>query len=368
MHGLVRDAQGRKMSKSLGNGIDPLEVIEKYGTDALRFALSIGNSPGNDLRFSDEKVESARNFTNKIWNASRFVLMNFDENLDFSSVDYKKFTLADKWILSRMNSLIKDITENLKKFELGIALQKIYDFMWSEFCDWYIELVKPRLYGDDEDTKLAAQITLCEILKGTMQLLHPYMPFITEEIYQHLPSKYESIMISKWPIYDEEAYQPEAEKKMETVMEAIKGIRNIRAEMNVVPSRKAKVMIVTENNDVKTAMEEGRMYFERLASASEVVVLAEKKGIPEGAVSVLMNGAEIYLPLEDLVDFEKELERLNKEKDNLEKELQRVGGKLANQGFVAKAPSHVIEEEKTKEKKYQEMLEKVLERINSLKK
>jgi len=371
IHGIIRDSEGRKMSKSLGNGIDPLDVIDKHGADALRFNLISGNSPGNDMRFFWEKVEAYSNFANKIWNASRFVLMN----LDFEKVrkaDRAKYasslTTADKWVISRFNTVIKEVTENMEKFELGIAAQKLYDFMWSEFCDWYIELAKPRLYGEDEDTRLAAQVTLCDVLTGTMQLLHPFMPFITEEIYQHLPSEYESIMISKWPEYDEQAYQPEAEKKMETVMEAIKGIRNIRAEMNVVPSKKAKVMIVTVSNDIKTAMEEGKMYFERLASASEVAVLSGKKGIPEGAVSVLINGAEIYLPLEDLVDFEKELERLGKEKDNLEKELQRVRGKLSNQGFVGKAPQSVIEEERAKEKKYQDMLEKVLERINSLKK
>jgi len=371
IHGIIRDPEGRKMSKSLGNGIDPLDVIDKYGADALRFNLISGNSPGNDMRFFWEKVEAYSNFANKIWNASRFVLMNLD-SFKVQNTDRKKYaanlTTADKWIISRFNTVVKEVTENMEKFELGIAAQKLYDFMWSEFCDWYIELVKPRLYGEEEETKLAAQVTLCDILKGTMQLLHPYMPFITEEIYQHLPSEYESIMISKWPVYADAAYQPEAEKKMEIVMEAIKGIRNVRAEMAVVPSRKAKVMIVTGSNDVKAAMEEGKVYFERLASASEVEVLAEKKGIPEGAVSVLINGAEIYLPLEDLVDFEKELERLNKEKDNLEKELKRVGGKLANQGFIAKAPQNVIEEERAKEKKYQEMLEKVLERINSLKK
>jgi valyl-tRNA synthetase len=371
IHGIIRDSEGRKMSKSLGNGIDPLDLIDKYGADALRFNLIAGNSPGNDMRFFWEKVEAYSNFANKIWNASRFVLMN----LDFEKVqkadktEYTaSLTTADKWVISRFNTVAKEVTENMEKFELGIAAQKLYDFMWSEFCDWYIELVKPRLYGEDEATKLAAQVTLCGILEGTMQLLHPFMPFITEEIYQHLPTEYESVMISKWPAYDEKAYQPEEEKKMEMVMEAIKGIRNIRAEMNVVPSRKAKVMIVTGKKDIRAAMEEGKMYFERLASASEVVVLAEKNGIPEGAISVLINGAEIYLPLEDLVDFEKELERLNKEKENLEKELHRVKGKLENQGFVAKAPQSVIEEEKSKEKKYHDMLEKVQERINSLKK
>lgn len=370
IHGIVRDSDGRKMSKSLGNGIDPLDVIDKFGADALRFNLISGNSPGNDMRFFWEKVEAYSNFANKIWNASRFVLMNLDSE-KVEKADRKQYqaslTTADKWIISRFNTVVKEVTENMEKFELGIAAQKLYDFMWSEFCDWYIELVKPRLYGEDEATKLIAQITLCDILKGTMQLLHPYMPFITEEIYQHLPSEYESIMISKWPEYDDTAYKPEEEKRMEAVMEAIKSIRNIRAEMNVVPSRKAKVMIVTGNQDTRTALEDGRLYFERLASASEVVVMAEKKGIPENAVSVMMNGAEIYLPLEDLVDLEKELERLEKEKANLEKELQRVSGKLSNQGFVAKAPQNVIDEERAKEKKYQDMLEKVLERINSLK-
>ncbi|MDD3706490.1 MAG: valine--tRNA ligase, partial [Clostridiaceae bacterium] len=371
IHGIIRDSEGRKMSKSLGNGIDPLDVIEKYGADALRFNLISGNSPGNDMRFFWEKVEAYSNFANKIWNASRFVLMNldFDRVKNAALPEYaSSLTTADKWIISRFNTVVKEVTENMEKFDLGIAAQKIYDFIWSEFCDWYIELVKPRLYGEDEKTKLAAQVTLCDVLKGTMQLLHPFMPFITEEIYLHLPSEYESIMISHWPEYDANKYQPEEERKMEKVMEAIKGIRNIRAEMNVATSRKAKVIAVTENKDVKEAIEEGRLYFERLASASEVVTQASKEGIPEGAISVLIDGAEIYLPLSDLIDFEKELERLSKEKDNLEKELQRVKGKLSNQGFIGKAPKNVIEEEQAKEKKYQEMLEKVYERINSLKK
>ena len=371
IHGIIRDSEGRKMSKSLGNGIDPLDVIDKYGADALRFNLISGNSPGNDMRFFWEKVEAYSNFANKIWNASRFVLMNldYDRVKNAAPSEYSSsLTAADKWIISRFNTIVKEVTENMEKFELGIAAQKIYDFMWSEFCDWYIELVKPRLYGDDEETKLAAQATLCDILKGTMQLLHPFMPFITEEIYRHLPSEYESIVISRWPEYNGQAYQPEEERRMEKVMEAIRGIRNVRAEMNVVPSRKAKAIVVTADKDVKEAIEEGRLYFERLASASEVVIQDSKEGIPEGAVSVLINGAEIYLPLEDLIDFEKELERLNKEKDNLEKELQRVKGKLSNQGFIGKAPRSVIEEERTKEKKYQEMLNKIYERINSLKK
>ena len=306
IHGIIRDSEGRKMSKSLGNGIDPLDVIEKYGADALRFNLISGNLR-NDMRFFWEKVEACSNFANKIWNASRFVLMNLDpEKLEKASrQDYSSsLTTADKWIISRFNTVVKEVTENMEKFELGIAAQKIYDFMWSEFCDWYIELVKPRLYGDDEETKLAAQATLCDVLKGTMQLLHPFMPFITEEIYLHLTSEYESIVISNWPDYNRLAYQPEEERKMEKVMEAIKGIRNVRAEMNVAPSRKAKVIVVPVSKGAEEAIEDGRLYFERLASASEVVIMTSKTGIPEDAVSVIIDEAEIYLPLEDLVDFE----------------------------------------------------------------
>ncbi len=371
IHGIIRDSEGRKMSKSLGNGIDPLDVIDKHGADALRFNLVSGNSPGNDMRFFWEKVEAYSNFANKIWNASRFVLMNIEpeqiRSADRSDCE-KSLTTADRWVISRYNTVIKEVTENLEKFELGMAAQKLYDFIWFEFCDWYIELVKPRLYGDNEVSKLAAQVTLCDTLSGMMKLLHPFMPFITEEIYQHLPVEEESIVIAKWPEYNASLVKPEEEKQMESVMEAIKAIRNIRAEMNVVPSRKAKVIVVSADSVIQAAVEEGKAYFEKLASASSVAVMAEKKDIPEGAVSVVISGAEIYLPLEDLVDFEKELERLSKEKENLEKELQRVRGKLGNQGFVSKAPPQVIEEEKAKEAKYQDMLGKVLERMSSIKK
>jgi valyl-tRNA synthetase len=370
IHGIVRDSEGRKMSKSLGNGIDPLEVIEKYGADALRFNLITGNSPGNDMRFIWDKVESCSNFANKIWNASRFVMMNLDidavEKAD-RNVYEQNLTTADKWILSRYNTVVKEVTDNLEKFEVGMAAQKLYDFIWSEFCDWYIELVKPRLYGEDAASKLAAQITLVDVLTGTMKLLHPMMPFITEEIYQHLPGTDKSIVISKWPEYDEKRYNPEQESNMEIVMAAIKSIRNIRAEMNVVPSRKAKVLIIATDEKVKSAIEAGSIYFERLASASEVQMISEKTQIPEGAVPVVIAGAEIFLPLEELVDLEKEKERLSKEKENLEKELQRVRGKLNNQGFVAKAPQSVIEEERAKEAKYQEMFDKVMERLNAMK-
>ncbi|MDF2591792.1 MAG: valyl-tRNA synthetase [Clostridia bacterium] len=370
IHGMVRDSEGRKMSKSLGNGIDPMDIIEKYGADALRFNLITGNSPGHDMRFIWEKVEACSNFANKIWNASRFVMMNLDSEAVIGadrSVYEQNLTTADKWILSRYNTIVREVTDNLEKFEIGVAAQKLYDFIWTEFCDWYIELVKPRLYGEDKASNLAAQITLVEVLSGTMKLLHPMMPFITEEIYQHLPGADKSIVISKWPEYEVKRNNPEQESNMEIVMEAIKSIRNIRAEMNVVPSRKAKVLIIATDEKVKSAIEAGSMYFERLASASEVLLISEKSQVPEGAVSVVIGGAEIFLPLEELVDMEKEKERLNKEKENLEKELQRVRGKLNNQGFVAKAPKEVIEEERAKEAKYQEMFEKVMERLNSMK-
>ncbi|WP_010251782.1 valine--tRNA ligase [Acetivibrio cellulolyticus] len=368
IHGIVRDSQGRKMSKSLGNGIDPLEVIEQYGTDALRFALTIGTSPGNDLRFSSEKVESSRNFANKIWNASRFVLMNFDENIDFSKVDSTKFNSADKWILSRVNSLTKEVTENMDKFELGIALQKIYEFIWEEFCDWYIELVKPRLYDREDSSRLEAQYVLNYVLGSAMKLLHPYMPFITEEIYTHLINDDDSIMISKWPQYKEEYCFTAEEEKMNLIMNAIKNIRNIRAEMNVPPSKKAKTIFVASKPEDQEIIKEGKVFFERLASSSEVLVKSSKTDIPSDAVASMLPSVEIYIPLEDLIDIEKELERLEKEKANLQKELDRVNAKLGNEGFVAKAPANVIEEEKSKKVKYQEMYDKVIERLNGLKK
>jgi len=367
IHGMVRDAQGRKMSKSLGNGIDPLEVISEYGTDALRFALTIGSSPGHDQRFSAEKIESSRNFANKIWNATRFVLMNFDENVDFGGVDKSKLTAPDKWILSRLNSVIAEVTENLENYELGIALQKIYEFIWDEFCDWYIELVKPRLFDTEDSTRLEAQWTLNYVLGNAMKLLHPYMPFITSEIYKHLINDDESIMISAWPQYDEKLYFPEAQEEMQLIMDAIKAVRNLKAEMNVPASRKNKLIFVTglANGQV---LSKGERLFERLAGASQIAVQQDKAGIPADAVAAVIAGAQIYIPLEDLVDIEKEIERLEKEKANLEKELERVEGKLNNAGFVAKAPANVVEEERAKKVKFTEMYEKLLERISSLKK
>ena len=367
IHGIVRDPQGRKMSKSLGNGIDPLEVIAQYGTDALRFALTIGNSPGNDLRFSTEKVESSRNFANKIWNASRFVLMNFDEDMDLTKADSSRFTAADKWILSRLNTATREMTENLDRFETGVALQKIYEFIWEEFCDWYIELVKPRLYDREDETRLEAQYVLNHVLGNSMKLLHPYMPFITEEIYLHLMNCDESIMISDWPEYRQDYDFPEDEKKMAFIMEAIKSIRNIRVEMNVPLSRKTKIVFVAGPEQSEVLKAAGR-FFERLAGASGITVQADKTGISPDAVAAIAAGTEIYIPLEELIDIEKEIERLVKDKANLEKELERVESKLGNAGFVAKAPEKVIAEEREKQAKYREMYEKVLERLESLKK
>ncbi|MCT4604846.1 MAG: valine--tRNA ligase [Marinisporobacter sp.] len=367
VHGLVRDSQGRKMSKSLGNGIDPLEIINQYGADALRLTLATGNSPGNDMRFYMERVEANRNFANKLWNATRFVLMNLDQETFDEEKCVENFTLADKWIVSRMNQVSKEVTDNLEKFELGMAVQKIYDFIWNEYCDWYIELVKPRLYGEDQESKNTALYVLTMVLENSLKLLHPFMPFITEEIWQHLPTtKDESVMISKWPKYNDCFAFEKEEKDMELIMEAIRSIRNIRAEMNVVPSKKAKVMVVA-SKDAYEAINSGKNYFMTLASASEVVLQKEKKDIPEDAMSAVIAGAEIFLPLDELVDFEKEMERLQKEKEKLEKELKRVNGKLSNQGFLGKAPAKVIEEEKEKQAKYQDMMEKVLERIDTMK-
>lgn len=368
IHGLVRDSEGRKMSKSLGNGVDPLEVIDQYGADALRFTLVTGNSPGNDIRFHMERLESSRNFANKLWNATRFVLMNLDdENIQYSDVK-DNLNTADHWIVSRLNSVTKEITDNLDKFELGLAAQKVYDFIWSEYCDWYIELVKSRLYGDNLEEKRAAQYTLIYVLENILKLLHPFMPFITEEIWQSIPNFKESVIISEWPKFDEVNVNKVAEQKMDLIMQAIKNIRNLRAEMNVVPSRKAKLIILSKNEDIKETLLAGRKYFMALASVSELEVVDNKESVPADAVSTVVEGAELFLPLDELIDFEKEIERLEKEKTKLEGEIKRVVGKLSNEGFVSKAPEHLIAEEKAKQVKYQEMLDVVIERINSLKK
>lgn len=362
IHGLVRDSQGRKMSKSLGNGIDPLEIIGQYGADALRFTLATGNAPGNDMRFYTERVEASRNFANKIWNASRFTLMNLDIS-ENKLPDTSELQLEDKWILSKYNKTVKAVTENLDKFEIGIALSNLYSFIWESFCDWYIELVKPRLFDKENPTAKTAQYVLTYVLSNTMKLLHPFMPFITEEIWQHLPHEGESITISEYPSYDEKLEFTGDEKAMELIMDAISAIRNRRAEMNVPPSKKAKVIIVTEKTDV---FGQGTAFFEKLASASEAAVQADKSGISQNAVNIVVPSAEIFLPLDELVDKSKELARLNDEKKKLEGEIKRVEGKLSNAGFVSKAPKAVVDEEKAKGEKYREMLKKVLESIKNM--
>ena len=362
IHGIVRDSQGRKMSKSLGNGIDPLEVIKDYGADALRFTLASGNSPGNDMRFYNERVEASRNFANKIWNASRFLLMNLDTD-SIELPDASELKKEDKWILSKYNTLIKEVTENLDKFELGVAAAKLYDFIWDDYCDWYIELVKPRLYEKTGADKTAQQV-LSYVLVGALKLLHPFMPFITEEIFSYLPTGEASIMISSWPEYDPALDYSDDKKNMEVIMDAIRSVRNIRSQMNVVPSRKAKLIIVTDN---KALFDKSAPYFEKLASASETVIESSADEVPENAVNVVVEGATIYIPLNDLVDREKEIERLTKELKTLEGEIKRVEGKLGNAGFVAKAPAHVVEEEKAKGVKYTKMLEEVKQSLEKLK-
>ena len=367
IHGLVRDSQGRKMSKSLGNGIDPLEVIDEYGTDALRFALTSGNAPGNDQRYLPEKVEAARNFANKIWNATRFALMNFDDEPDFSKIDPARFTAADKWILSACNTLVREVTENLEKFELGIALAKVYDFLWDCFCDWYIEFVKPRLFDAAAPGRLEAQYVLNDVLIRCLKLLHPFMPFITEELYQSLYKDAESIMISKWPEYNPAREYPEEEKDTELVISTIRAIRNIRQEMNVPASRRAHILFAASGR-AAAVLRDAEPLFARLASASGIAVQNDKSGIPEDAAAAVVDGAEIYIPLDELIDFEKEMERLSKEKENLERELSRVKGKLENESFVSRAPQKVVDEEKAKLVKYQQMYENVTERLGNIRK
>lgn len=366
IHGLVRDGQGRKMSKSLGNGIDPLEIIEQFGADALRFALVTGNSPGNDMRFYMEKVEASRNFANKIWNASRFILMNLEDypRKSFERKNIKSgLELSDKWILSRCNEVAREVQENIDKFELGVAADKVYDFAWSEFCDWYIEMVKPRLYGEESVSKDAALYTLMYVLNNILKLLHPFMPFITEEIYGTINPD-EHLIVASWPEYNEEDKFELEEQQMTLVMETIRAIRNARADMNVPPSKKAMAMFVAEG-EVKKAIQGANSYYISLASVSTLEFINESDA-PDNAVSLISSGAKIFLPLEELIDFDKERERLNKEKDKLQGEIKRAEGKLANQGFVAKAPESLIEEEKEKIVKFKEMLEAVKERINAL--
>ena len=364
-HGLVRDDQGRKMSKSLGNGIDPLEVIDKYGADALRFTLITGNAPGNDMRFYWERVEASRNFANKVWNASRFIMMNI-EKADVKDVDLNTLTLADRWILSKVNMLAKDMTENLDKYELGIAASKVYDFIWEEFCDWYIEMVKPRLYNDEDETKAAALWTLKTVLINALKLLHPYMPFVTEEIFTTLQDEEESIMISSWPEFKEEWNFEADENAVDTIKDAVRGIRNLRAEMNVPNSKKATVYVVSEKEEIRNIFEDAKVFFATLGFASEVIVQTDKTGIADDAVSTVIHDAVVYMPFAELVDIDKEIERLKKEQKRLEGEIKRCNGMLNNPNFVGKAPAAKIEEEKAKLEKYTGMLATVEERLTQL--
>ena len=368
IHGLVRDSQGRKMSKSLGNGIDPLEVIDKYGADALRLTLITGNAPGNDMRFYWERVESSRNFANKVWNASRFIMMNLGDEQP-TKPEAADLLPVDRWILSKVNTLAKDVTENMDKYELGIAVQKVYDFIWEEFCDWYIEIAKVRLYKKEEDPKAAnaALWVLKTVLANALKMLHPYMPFITEEIFCTLCPEEETIMLAPWPEYTEEWNFAKEEADVETIKVLVKGIRNIRSEMNVPPSRKAKYFIVSPNTDLCELFASHKDIYSQLISASEIDVQADKAGIPEDAVSVVIPNAVVYIPLEELVDMAKERERLEKEKAKLAKELARSNGMLNNEKFLSKAPQAKVDEEKAKLEKYKQMMEDVENRLAQLK-
>ena len=367
-HGLVRDSLGRKMSKSLGNGIDPLEIIDKYGADALRLTLITGNAPGNDMRFYNERVEASRNFANKLWNASRFIMMNMPDG-EIAEPSKDALESVDKWILSKCNSLIKEVTDNMEKYELGIAVQKVYDFIWDEFCDWYIEMVKPRLYAEgNNDSKNAALWTLKTVCINALKLLHPYMPFVTEEIFTTIQDKEESIMISSWPEYSKDFAFEKEEKAIETIKEAVRAIRNVRTNMNVAPSRKAEVFVVSNKADVREIFESANVYFKPLAYASNVSVQADNAGIADDAVSCVISGATIYMPFAELVDISAEIERLTKEEARLQGEIKRSNGMLSNEKFIAKAPEAKVNEEKEKLKKYEEMLKEVTERLASLKK
>ncbi len=381
-HGLIRDSQGRKMSKSLGNGIDPLEIIEKYGADALRLTLITGNAPGNDMRFYYERVENSRNFANKVWNASRFIMMNMEQGTSEetgteeavrrgTAPAVSDLEPVDQWILSKLNTLVKDVTDNMESFELGIAVQKVYDFIWDEFCDWYIEMVKPRLYyGKDTeggaDSRNAALWTLKTVLIDALKLLHPYMPFITEEIFCTLQSEEESIMVSRWPVFREDRRFAKEEKAIETIKEAVRGIRNVRSEMNVAPGRKTGVYVVSEEEGIRNTFTEGKLFFASLARASEVSIQQDKTGIAQDAVSVVIPGATLYIPFAELVDIAQETERLQKERKRLEGELARVNGMLSNERFLSKAPEDKIAAEREKLAKYSQMMEQVTQRLDQL--
>lgn len=365
IHGLVRDAEGKKMSKSLGNGVDPLEVIDEFGADALRFMLVTGLTPGNDTRYQIEKLEASRNFANKLWNASRFVLMNLDEKatLEAEEKDYKS---EDKWILSRINKVTEEVNKNLSNFDLGLGLHKIYEFIWNEYCDWYIELVKPRLYGENEKDKNTALYVLVKVMKDMLKLLHPFMPFITEEIWQYLPGGEDALIVSDWPKVDIDKSYQSSEEEINFAMEIIKSIRNIKAEMDVKPSKKIKGYFVPKNQKYKEYLINIERHLDNLINLEEMKIAVSKDEIKEDAASSVIDGLEIYLPLSELIDFEKEKERLAKEKEKLESEIKRAEGKLKNKSFVEKAPEKIVNEEKDKLEKYKDMYQKVLDRINQI--
>ncbi len=371
IHGLIRDSQGRKMSKSLGNGIDPLEIINQYGADALRLTLMTGNAPGNDMRFYYEKVEANRNFANKVWNASRFIMMNMDGYEIPKEMSESELEPVDRWILSKLNGVIREVTDHMEAYDLGIAVQKIYDFIWDEFCDWYIEMVKPRLYNRDEadaKSRMAALWTLKNVLIDALKLLHPYMPFVTEEIFCTLQDEEESIMISSWPQYQKKRIFAEEEAEIELIKEAVRGIRNVRTNMNVAPSRKAHVYIVTKSQYIASIFQNGRLFFASLAYANDVDIQSDRSGIEADAVSVVIENAIIYIPFTELVDITQEIERLKKEELHLMAEIDRVNGMLSNKNFVEKAPKAKVDAEMDKLLKYQPMLEKVRERLEQLNK
>ena len=366
IHGLVRDSEGRKMSKSLGNGIDPLEVIDKYGADALRMTLITGNAPGNDMRFYWERVENSRNFANKVWNASRFIMMNIEKAAQSGEVALDRLTMADKWIVSKVNTLTREVTENLDKYELGIALQKVYDFIWEEFCDWYIEMVKPRLYNEEDDTKVAAIWTLKHVLIQALKLLHPFMPFISEEIFCNLQEEEETIMVSQWPVYRDDWNFAKEEQSTETIKEAVRAIRGVRSSMNVPPSKKATVYVVSEDAGLLQIFEHSKSFFAAFGYAGEVILQENKEGIADDAVSAVIHKAVIYMPFADLVDIEKEIERLRGEEKRLAGELARSRGMLGNEKFVNRAPEAKIAEERAKLEKYEQMMEQVKIRLAQL--
>lgn len=370
--GLIRDSQGRKMSKSLNNGIDPLEVIDNYGADALRFTLVTGNSPGNDMRFYMERVEANRNFANKLWNATRFIFMNLKEE-KIKDIKDVKLEVEDKWIISELNSLIKNVDQNIDKYEIGLAADKIYDFIWNEFCDWYIELVKPRLYEEgNEESEVAAQSTLIHVLDKVIKLLHPFMPYITEEIYSIMPNKKDMLINETWPEYDDSfSFEKEVEE-IEILIETTKSIRNARAELDIAPSKKAELFILVEEDVVKSKLENISHHFKTVASVSETH-FADKDLTSEDSISIVQNGFKGFIPLDELIDYNKELDRLTKEQDRLAGEIKRAEGKLSNKNFVDKAPEKVVAEEREKLEKYISMkeevdtaLQKVREKVNEI--